>query len=72
MNGDRVTARVAAQFRKDVSDPIVGILIRNRLGIDVFGTNTAWKPASWANSTRATGSKSSSASSACWPSRNTR
>jgi ABC-type polysaccharide/polyol phosphate transport system ATPase subunit len=40
MNGDRVTARVAAQFRKDVSDPIVGILIRNRLGIDVFGTNT--------------------------------
>jgi len=29
MNGDRVTARVAAQFRKDVSRPHRGILIRN-------------------------------------------
>jgi ABC-type polysaccharide/polyol phosphate transport system ATPase subunit len=40
MSGDRVTARVTARYRKDVSDPIIGILIRNRLGIDVFGTNT--------------------------------
>jgi ABC-type polysaccharide/polyol phosphate transport system ATPase subunit len=40
MSGERVVARVAARFRREVSDPIVGILIRNRLGIDVFGTNT--------------------------------
>jgi ABC-type polysaccharide/polyol phosphate transport system ATPase subunit len=40
MSGERVTVRVTARFRRQVSDPIVGILIRNRLGIDVFGTNT--------------------------------
>jgi lipopolysaccharide transport system ATP-binding protein len=40
MSGERVVVRVAARFRREVSDPIVGILIRNRLGIDVFGTNT--------------------------------
>ncbi len=40
MSGDRVTVRVTARFRRQVSDPIVGILIRNRLGIDLFGTNT--------------------------------
>lgn len=38
--GETATARVLASFRRDVSDPIVGLLIRNRLGIDVFGTNT--------------------------------
>jgi ABC-type polysaccharide/polyol phosphate transport system ATPase subunit len=40
MTGEPVTARVVARFRQDVADPIVGVLIRNRLGIDVFGTNT--------------------------------
>jgi ABC-type polysaccharide/polyol phosphate transport system ATPase subunit len=40
MTGERVTARVVTRFRQDVADPIVGLLIRNRLGIDVFGTNT--------------------------------
>jgi ABC-type polysaccharide/polyol phosphate transport system ATPase subunit len=40
MTGERVTARVAARFVRDVADPVVGVLIRNRLGIDVFGTNT--------------------------------
>ena len=39
-SGERVTVRVAAEFSRAVSDPVVGILIRNRLGIDVFGTNT--------------------------------
>jgi ABC-type polysaccharide/polyol phosphate transport system ATPase subunit len=38
--GSRMTARVLARFYYPVEDPIVGILIRNRLGIDVFGTNT--------------------------------
>jgi lipopolysaccharide transport system ATP-binding protein len=32
--------RVRARVERDVGNPIVGILIRNRLGTDVFGTNT--------------------------------
>lgn len=40
LNGETVDIRVTARFRENVSDPIIGILIRNRLGIDVFGTNT--------------------------------
>jgi lipopolysaccharide transport system ATP-binding protein len=40
MSGECMTVRVAARFRREVSDPIAGILIRNRLGMDVFGTNT--------------------------------
>lgn len=39
-SGDPVTVRVRARFQRAVSEPVVGILIRNRLGIDVFGTNT--------------------------------
>jgi lipopolysaccharide transport system ATP-binding protein len=31
---------VRARFEADVERPIVGMLIRNRLGVDVFGTNT--------------------------------
>ena len=38
--GDRVSIEVSAEFEQDVDGPIVGILIRNRLGIEVFGTNT--------------------------------
>jgi lipopolysaccharide transport system ATP-binding protein len=32
--------RLRARFAAGVDGPIAGILIRNRLGIDVFGTNT--------------------------------
>lgn len=35
-----VTIRIRAIARRDLEDPVVGLLIRNRLGIDVFGTNT--------------------------------
>jgi homopolymeric O-antigen transport system ATP-binding protein len=38
--GEEVTIRVRAKAEKDLENPVVGILIRNRLGIDVFGTNT--------------------------------
>ena len=38
--GSRITVRVTARFERDSDHPIVGILIRNRHGIDVFGTNT--------------------------------
>jgi ABC-type polysaccharide/polyol phosphate transport system ATPase subunit len=39
-SGSQVQVRVRARFRRAAADPMVGILIRNRLGIDVFGTNT--------------------------------
>jgi ABC-type polysaccharide/polyol phosphate transport system ATPase subunit len=39
-SGSRALLRVAARFVRAAEDPIVGILIRNRLGMDVFGTNT--------------------------------
>ena len=38
--GEPVTIRVQAHAEKDLEEPVVGVLIRNRLGIDVFGTNT--------------------------------
>jgi lipopolysaccharide transport system ATP-binding protein len=38
--GELVTVRVRARAEKELEDPVVGVLIRNRLGIDVFGTNT--------------------------------
>jgi lipopolysaccharide transport system ATP-binding protein len=38
--GDSVTIRVRAVASKELENPVIGILIRNRLGIDVFGTNT--------------------------------
>ena len=40
MNGDAVTVRVRAAVKRDMESPQVGVLIRNRLGIDVWGTNT--------------------------------
>ncbi len=39
-SGQPVVVRVRAAFSKPASNPVIGILIRNRLGIDVFGTNT--------------------------------
>jgi len=40
MAGERATITVTASFQRKATDPVVGILIRNRLGADVFGTNT--------------------------------
>ena len=39
-SGDVITVRVRVRFNKESENPIVGILIRNRLGVDVFGTNS--------------------------------
>ncbi|MCP5118500.1 MAG: ABC transporter ATP-binding protein [bacterium] len=39
-SGERTTIRVRAKFDAAVDNPVIGILIRNRLGIDVYGTNT--------------------------------
>jgi lipopolysaccharide transport system ATP-binding protein len=38
--GQPVTVRVRARAERELESPVVGVLIRNRLGIDVFGTNT--------------------------------
>jgi len=38
--GEHMRIVVRARAEKDLEHPVVGILIRNRLGIDVFGTNT--------------------------------
>jgi len=39
-SGKPLHVRIKARFTRPADDPMVGILIRNRLGIDVFGTNT--------------------------------
>jgi len=39
-SGEPVTVRVRSRFLRAVSDPMVGILIRTRIGMDVYGTNT--------------------------------
>jgi lipopolysaccharide transport system ATP-binding protein len=39
-SGEVVRVRVQARFDNDIENPIVGMLIRNRLGIEIFGTNT--------------------------------
>jgi hypothetical protein len=40
LNGQPVTVSVKALVKRDMESPQVGLLIRNRLGIDVWGTNT--------------------------------
>ena len=39
-SGEDVTVRVRAKFHTDQAHPMVGILIRTRIGMDVYGTNT--------------------------------
>jgi len=39
-SGEEVTVRVRSRFHRPKSDPMVGILIRTRIGMDVYGTNT--------------------------------
>jgi ABC-type polysaccharide/polyol phosphate transport system ATPase subunit len=38
--GESITIHVEAEFTRDVEHPVFGLLIRNRLGMDVYGTNT--------------------------------
>src|SRR5690242_12628658 len=39
-SGEPVTVQVRSRFHQAKSDPMVGILIRTRIGMDVYGTNT--------------------------------
>ena len=38
--GERAVVKVAVKFRDAVTDPVVGIMIRTRIGLNVYGTNT--------------------------------
>jgi hypothetical protein len=40
-SGEEVTVEIQARANRELRGPIVGMLIRNRLGMDVFGTNTS-------------------------------
>lgn len=39
-SGEEVTVRVRCRFHAATRDPMVGILLRTRIGMDVYGTNT--------------------------------
>lgn len=39
-SGEAVTIGVAVRFEKAVENPVVGIMIRTRIGLNVYGTNT--------------------------------
>ena len=39
-SGEPVTIAVAVRFTASVADPVVGIMIRSRVGLNVYGTNT--------------------------------
>ena len=39
-SGEDATVRVTVRYHDAVEDPVVGILIRTRIGLDVYGTNT--------------------------------
>jgi hypothetical protein len=38
--GETVAIRVTVEYSTEVADPVVGILIRTRIGLNVYGTNT--------------------------------
>jgi len=39
-SGEPVAVRVTVRFERPVADPVVGIMIRTRIGFEVYGTNT--------------------------------
>lgn len=39
-SGERMKVCVTVRFDREVNDPVVGIMIRTRIGFEVFGTNT--------------------------------
>lgn len=39
-SGEAMTIRVTVRFASWVADPVVGIMIRTRIGLNVYGTNT--------------------------------
>jgi lipopolysaccharide transport system ATP-binding protein len=39
-SGEAVQVRVRVHFERPVDDPVIGMLIRTRIGLNVYGTNT--------------------------------
>ncbi|HMC59998.1 MAG TPA: Wzt carbohydrate-binding domain-containing protein [Candidatus Solibacter sp.] len=39
-SGERAVIKVQVRFRAAVADPVIGIMIRTRIGLNVYGTNT--------------------------------
>jgi hypothetical protein len=39
-SGEPARIRVTVQFQEEVPDPVIGIMIRTRIGMEVYGTNT--------------------------------
>jgi len=39
-SGAKVAVRVKVRFAEEVADPVIGIMIRTRIGFEVYGTNT--------------------------------
>ena len=39
-SGELAQVRVTVKFHEAVADPVVGIMIRTRIGLNVYGTNT--------------------------------
>ena len=39
-SGEPITIRIESRFNRSFTNPMIGILIRNRIGIEVYGTNT--------------------------------
>ena len=39
-SGELAALRVTVRFREPIPDPVIGIMIRSRIGLNVYGTNT--------------------------------
>jgi ABC-type methionine transport system ATPase subunit len=39
-SGERALVKVSVRFKEEVADPVVGIMVRTRIGLNVYGTNT--------------------------------
>jgi lipopolysaccharide transport system ATP-binding protein len=39
-SGEETAVRVTVRFAGDVADPVIGVMIRTRIGLNVYGTNT--------------------------------
>jgi|SRR5579863_3262304 len=39
-SGEQMVVRVSVRYSQSVTDPVIGILIRTRVGLNVYGTNT--------------------------------
>jgi ABC-type methionine transport system ATPase subunit len=39
-SGEQAIIRVRVRYREAVEDPVIGIMIRTRIGVDLYGTNT--------------------------------